>query len=68
MGTPNTIDICANCGEPVEWPNNTGAWIHLIKHPNNVANDTCVIPHVRNRIASRSDLSVATNGKAKNRT
>ena len=29
MGTPNTINICKNCGEPIIQWNNTGAWEHL---------------------------------------
>jgi hypothetical protein len=29
MGSPNTIDVCKNCGNPVIQWNNTGAWEHL---------------------------------------
>lgn len=29
MGTPNTIDVCKNCGNPVIRWNNAGAWEHL---------------------------------------
>lgn len=29
MGSPNTIDVCKNCKEPIIQWNNTGAWEHL---------------------------------------
>ena len=29
MGSPHTVDICANCREPIVQWNNTGAWEHL---------------------------------------
>jgi hypothetical protein len=29
MGSPHTIDVCKNCGEPVVQWNNTGSWEHL---------------------------------------
>jgi hypothetical protein len=29
MGTPHTINVCKNCGEPVIQWNNTGPWEHL---------------------------------------
>ena len=29
MGSPHTIDVCKNCGEPVIQWNNTGSWEHL---------------------------------------
>lgn len=29
MGTPHTVDVCANCREPIVQWDNTGAWEHL---------------------------------------
>jgi len=29
MGSPNTIDVCGNCKEPIIQWNNTGNWEHL---------------------------------------
>lgn len=29
MGTPHTVDVCANCREPIIQWDNTGAWEHL---------------------------------------
>lgn len=29
MGSPHTIDVCKNCGDPVIQWNNTGNWEHL---------------------------------------
>ncbi len=46
MGTPHTIDVCKNCGEPVIWYNNTGAWKHYPEHPLNAAATACMLPHV----------------------
>lgn len=46
MGTPNTVDVCANCGEPVIQYNNTGAWKHYPEHPLNSPGTNCMMPHV----------------------
>lgn len=46
MGTPNTVDICTNCGEPVIQYNNTGAWKHYPEHPLNAPATNCIAPHI----------------------
>lgn len=46
MGTPNTHDVCANCGEVVIQYNNTGAWQHYPPHPLNASPTNCIAPHV----------------------
>lgn len=61
MGTPHTIDICVNCGEPVIWYNNTGAWKHYPEHPLNAPATDCLAPHVK--AADRTTTSLAANKK-----
>lgn len=46
MGSPNTVDQCVNCGEPVIQYNNTGAWKHYPEHPLNNAATNCMLPFV----------------------
>lgn len=46
MGTPNTVNQCANCGEPVIQYNNTGAWKHYPAHPLTTADTNCMMPNV----------------------
>lgn len=47
MGVPNTVSICANCGEPVIQYNNTGAWKHYPEHPLNSPATDCMLPNVK---------------------
>jgi imidazole glycerol phosphate synthase subunit HisF len=46
MGVPNTINQCINCGEPVVWYGNAGAWKHYPEHVLNAAATACMAPHV----------------------
>lgn len=61
MGTPNTVDVCANCGEPVIQYNNTGSWKHYPEHPLNSPGTDCISPTVK--AVDRVTASLATNKK-----
>lgn len=62
MGTPHTVDICKNCGEPIIQYNNTGAWKHYPEpHPSNGASTDCILPVVVAQV--RTKPSVATGDK-----
>lgn len=59
MGTPDTFDICKNCGEPVKWVNNTGAWVHAVSHlkGTGIPDTDCVHPRLtveQNSVAGRT--------------
>lgn len=57
MGTPNTVSVCSNCGEPVIQYNNTGAWKHYPEHPLNAAATACMMPHVLAKVTTVPALS-----------
>lgn len=62
MGTPHTVDVCKNCGEPVIHYNNTGAWKHYPEpHPSNGTATDCILPVVTNK--TRSVAGVITAAK-----
>ena len=65
MGTPDTIDVCKNCGDPVIQVNNTGAWKHVVSHlkGTGIPDTECVNP----RLKVEQD-SVATRTTANYRT
>lgn len=58
MGSPDTYDICKNCGDPVKQVNNTGAYVHVVSHAKNGIPDTdCVNPRLvveQNSVAGRT--------------
>lgn len=56
MGSPDTYDVCKNCGEPVKWVNNTGNWIHVVSHlkGTGIADTDCVAPRLVVEQASKS--------------
>jgi hypothetical protein len=61
MGTPHTIDICKNCGEPVIQYNNTGAWKHYPEpHPTNGNATDCFSPYIK---AKDKTVGLASNLK-----
>jgi hypothetical protein len=61
VGTPHTIDICKNCGEPVIQYNNTGAWKHYPEpHPTNGNATDCFSPYIK---AKDKAVGLATNLK-----
>lgn len=60
MGSPDTYDICANCGEPVKQVNNTGAWKHVVSHAHMGIPDTqCVAPRLTIEQKSKSGKTIA---------
>lgn len=60
MGSPDTYDVCKNCGEPVKQVNNTGAYLHVVSHSKMGIPDTeCVSPRLKVEMNSVSGRNVA---------
>lgn len=66
MGSPDTYDVCKNCGEPVKWVNNTGAWVHAVSHlkGTGIPDTDCVAPRLTVEQASKSGVTKASYREA----
>lgn len=67
MGTPDTYDVCGNCGEAIIHVNNTGNWLHVETSNRDPRSTDCKVAHVKLKVATRSDHPIATHGRAKKR-
>lgn len=67
MGTPDTYDVCALCGEAIIQVNNTGSWLHVETVNRDPRSTDCKVAHVKQNVASKSGYTVANNGRAKRR-
>ena len=56
MGSPHTIDICANCREPIIQWNNTGAWEHLASATMDQARSRAQQPGAKSRNLSNATI------------